>query len=112
MLFVHPLPCQEKALKVRNRNRLNLRSQAVDCETMNPREEAAVTPFQLLRVFMKSAAQDEPLCFQAEQCSINLGLSQLKEARQQRRCNRANNFHAPTHQLPYSIGTLPFPFQC
>src|SRR5437868_6400921 len=47
---VDALPCCQESLKLRNRHRLNLRTQPVQRQTMDAREQTAIAPFEFARL--------------------------------------------------------------
>src|SRR5262245_60864909 len=45
MFLVGVLPDEKKTIKILDRNRLNFRTQSIDREPMNSRQQSAITPF-------------------------------------------------------------------
>ena len=71
MLQIGTLPRKEKSVEILRGNRLNFRAQPVNCEPMNSRKQATVTPFLFGRIWTKFAPQDKTFCFEREECRVN-----------------------------------------
>ena len=67
VISASPLPCEQKALKVRKRDRLNFCAQTVDRQAMNSCKQTAVAPFHFRRALVETAPENETLGLEREQ---------------------------------------------
>src|SRR5215472_1065277 len=94
MLQIGALPSEQKAIKILNRDRLNLRAQSIDREPMNSRKQPAIAPFLFCRGRMKFSSQNKPFRFEGEERRINFGTQQSKYFRELAGRDRPANFHS------------------
>src|SRR6266496_1706347 len=66
MFRISALPCEEKAIKILRRDRLNFRAQPIDREPMNSRQQPAVAPLLISRVRAKVATQHKSFRFEGQ----------------------------------------------
>src|SRR5262245_45579153 len=99
MRVVATLPGEKEALKISKRHRLNLGAKTVEGQTMDPRQQAAIAPFQFLSVGMKFSAQNKPLRLERQQRGLNLRRRHTVESRQRRGGGRTDHFHSSPHQF-------------
>jgi hypothetical protein len=104
---VGSLPCEEKTIKIVNRDRLNFRAQAVDSEPMNSRKEPTVAPFLLGCLRMKFTTQNKPFRLEREQRGVDFRALQNQCIRQLSDRNWPANFYAPANQLANRVGAFP-----
>ena len=71
MFLIGTLPREQKSIEILNRDRLNFRSEPVDCESMNPREQSTVAPFLFGCTGLKFAPQNKAFTFESEQSGFN-----------------------------------------
>ena len=72
VIGAHPLPREQKALKVRERDRLDFRAQTVDRQAMNSSKQTAVAPFDFRRARVETAPENETLGFEREQRCLDV----------------------------------------
>src|SRR5260370_843706 len=65
MLLMRAHPRQQKALKLRDRHRLNFCAQPIYREPVNSGQQTAVAPFQIGSFWMEFSSQDKPFGFQS-----------------------------------------------
>src|SRR4029077_10926765 len=107
MFLVGSLPCKKKTIEILNRDRLNFRAQSIYRESMNSRQQSAITPFLLGGIGMKFAAQHKTFRFECEQRRVNFRLLQKQCISELPDRNWSANLHATTNQFANRIGAFP-----
>ncbi len=66
MFGISALPGEKKTVKILRRDRLNFRTQPINRESMNSRQQPAVTPFLFHRIRMKFPAKNKTFRFERQ----------------------------------------------
>src|SRR6476661_6809208 len=107
MFLVDSLPGEKKTIEIVNRDGLNFRPQSIDRESMNSRQQSAITPFLLGGMGMKFAAQHKTFRFECEQCCVNFRLLQNQRICELADHNWSTNLHPTANQFANRIDAVP-----
>src|SRR5215469_6107635 len=106
MFRIDALPREKKTIKILWRDRLNFSTEPVNGESMNSRQQPAITPFLFRRVGMKFATQNKTFRFEPEECSVDFEALQAQYVCQLTNCDWSANFHSSANQFANRAGAI------
>src|SRR5439155_20365477 len=96
---ISSLPREQKALKLRDADRLYFSPEPINRQTMNSCQQPAIAPFQFLSSRMEFPAKDKAFGLQRGERSVDFAFGKSEKIRKEFRRDWPRYFHAATQKL-------------